>query len=122
MHGIHFKSLREWGWRLDVLGERGQDHILKLDGVVGQRVDKVEVEVADELWIILQDDKYDIHCGCVEASHRCRGLHSWQHVVLDEGEAADKQVLDLVVLEDYIVHILLLLVFQEFLGLILSIL
>ena len=71
MHGVHFETLREWSWRLDVLGESSQNHVLELDGMVRKRVDKVEVEVTNELWVVLQNDQYYVHGSCVKASHRC---------------------------------------------------
>ena len=90
MHWVYFETLREWSWRLDILWESGQDHVLELYCMVRKRVDKVEVEVTNELWVVLQNDKYNVHCGCVEASHGCRSLNSWQHVMFDEIEAAAK--------------------------------
>ena len=54
---------------MDVLREGRKDEVLELDGVVGQRIDKVEMEVAQELWVVLENDKDHIHgCG-VETTH-----------------------------------------------------
>ena len=78
------------------LREGSEHKIFQLDGVVGQCVHEVEVEIAEELGIVLEDDKHDVHrCG-VEASHGSRGLLTWHEVGLDEGEAVDEQVFHLV--------------------------
>jgi len=78
------------------LGERCQNQILKLDGVVWQRVHEVEMEVAEELRVVLEDHQHNIHGRDVEAAHgRCGGL-PWHEVALDEREAAHQEVLHFV--------------------------
>ena len=55
---------------MNVLWEGRKDEVLQLDGVIGQRIDKVEMEVAQELWVVLENDEDYIHGGGVEATHR----------------------------------------------------
>ena len=81
---------------MNVLREGRKDEILELDGVVGQRVDKVEMEVTQELRVVLENDEDHIHGRGVETTHGGRGLLSWNEVEFDEGEAAHEQVLHLV--------------------------
>ena len=54
---------------MDVFREGRKDKVLKLDGVVRQRIDKVEMEVAQELWVVLENDEDYIHCCGVETTH-----------------------------------------------------
>lgn len=81
---------------MHLLRERRQDQILHLNRMVRQRVHKVEMEVAEELWVVLEDDEDHVHRGCVEASHRGCCLLAWHEVGLDEGEAGYQKVLHLV--------------------------
>ena len=69
--------------------ERSQDQVFELDSVVGERIHEVEMEVAEELWVVLEDDEHHVHSRRVEAAHRRRGYLTWHEVTLDEGEAAD---------------------------------
>ena len=87
LHRIHFEALREWRRWMNLLGESRQNEILELNGMVGQSVDEVEMEVTQELRIVLQDDKNDIHRRSVEGAHSSRGWLSWDEVDLDESEA-----------------------------------
>ena len=52
-----------------MLGESSQNQIFQLDCVIRQRIHKVKMEVAQELWVVLENDQNNVHCGCVEATH-----------------------------------------------------
>ena len=54
---------------MNVLREGRKDEVLELDGVVGQRVDKVEMEVTQELRVVLENDEDHIHGRGVETTH-----------------------------------------------------
>ena len=73
-----------------------KDQVFQLHCVVGQCVHKVEVEVAEELRVILEDDKNDVESRRVEAAHGSRGLLAGNEVRLDESEAVNEEVLHLV--------------------------
>ena len=60
--------------------------------MIRQRINKIEVEVTQELWVVLQDYKDNIHCCCVKASHGGRRLLAWNEVGLDKGEALNEKV------------------------------
>ena len=108
MESIDLQVLREWVWWRNLLGERSQNHVLQLNGMLGQRIDKVEMEVAQELWVILQDYQHDSHDSRVEALQGRRRFLAWDHVVLQECEALHDQVLDLALLLVLIVALSLL--------------
>ena len=74
IHSVNFKVLREGVWRLDGFGECRKDHILELNCSFRERVDEVEMIVAQELWVVFQDNEYYIHCSRVEAPHRLGSL------------------------------------------------
>ena len=79
-----------------MLWEGSQDHVPQLHGIVWQRIDKVEVEVAQELGVVFEDDKHDVHCGGVETAHGGRTLRPRNQILLHETETAHYQVLHLV--------------------------
>lgn len=81
---------------MDALGVSRQNQILELDGVLGQRIHKVEVEVAKELGVVLEDHEHNVHGGGVEAAHGCRRLLSWNEIGLDERETVNDEVFHLV--------------------------
>ena len=119
LHRVNLESLRERRRRMYVLGERGQYQILELNRMVWQRIDKVEVEIAQELRIVFQDDQHHVHRGRVETSHRRRSSLARHEVNLNKREARDQEVFHFVeALELLVVHfvpiLLLILVFATF--------
>ena len=87
-HCVDFQVLGERVWRLNRFREGSQYHVLELNRVVWECIDEVEMEVAEELRVVFQDDENDVHRGCVEASHCGGSLRTRQEVMLDEREAA----------------------------------
>ena len=71
LHRVDFESNGEWSRRLNVLWECCQDHVLQLYGMVWQGIDKIEMEITDELRVVLKDHENDIHCCSVETPHGC---------------------------------------------------
>ena len=78
------------------LRESGQNKILQLNCVVREGIHEVEMEVAEELRVVLENDQDNVHRGGVETPHGRSGLLTSDEVTLDEGEAAHEQVLHLV--------------------------
>ena len=73
---------------------RRKNHILKLDRMLRQRVHKIDVELAQEQRVILQNDHDDSQRSLVELL-QCLGAGlSGDHVLLDEGEAGDEEFFD----------------------------
>ena len=59
-----------------------------------QTVDKVEVEVRQELWEVMSDHKYHSEGSLVELLETCGYLLPWDHVVLEEGKQVDDELLE----------------------------
>lgn len=73
---------------------RRKNHILKLDRMLRQRVHKIDVELAQEQRVILQNNHDDSQRSLVELL-QCLGAGlSGDHVLLDEGEAGDEEFFD----------------------------
>lgn len=64
--------------------------------MIWQIVHKVEVKIAQKVGVILQDQQHDADGANVECLHRLRKWLCWQHILLEEPESADNQVLDLI--------------------------
>jgi len=74
--------------------------------VVWEVVDKVEMEVTEELREVMQDGKAHSQCSLIEGCEGSGGFVVWMHVHLQEGEEAADEVLELEVLvKEYIVRV-----------------
>ena len=71
LHWVDFETNGKWSGRLNILRECRQDHVLQLNGMVWQGIDKIEMEITDELRVVLKDHENDIHSCSVETPHGC---------------------------------------------------
>jgi len=62
--------------------------------VLGEAVDKVEVEVAQEVWEVRLDDINHSQRRVVERLYRWSHRLAWDHVVLEEGENVHYKLFD----------------------------
>ena len=98
IHSVYFKVLGEGVWRLDGFWERCKDHVLQLDCSLRERINEVEMVVTQELWVVLEDNKDYIHCGCIEATHRLGSLLTRYQIEFDKSEALAEQLFDFFIL------------------------
>ncbi len=92
---VYFEVPREGVVALDDSWLSRQDDVPQLDAMLRQAVDKVEVEVGEELWEVMPDDEHHSESRLVELVQACGHLLAWDHVVLQEGEQVDDQLLEL---------------------------
>jgi len=71
-----------------VFREGCQDHVPQLHSIVWQCIYEVEVEIAQELGIIFENDEYNVHSGSVKTAHSGRTLRSRNQILLHETETA----------------------------------
>lgn len=76
--------------------------------MLGETVDEVEVEVAEELGAIVLDDKHYPHRGLVELGKGLRHGLPHYHVALEEEEELHDQLLELKPLLEVVTALLLL--------------
>ena len=70
-----------------------ENDVPKLDAVFWETINKVEVEVREELWEVVSDDKHNSQGSLVELLEASGNLLPWDHVVLEEGEQVDYEFL-----------------------------
>ena len=92
LHRVDLQSDRQGRRRMHSLRERRQYQIFELDGVVRQGINEIKVEVAQELRIVFQNDKYNVNRSSVETAHCCGRLLASNEVALDESETAHQEV------------------------------
>lgn len=96
MRIVQHQVFWEGVWWVDVPWESRQNHVFELDGVVWQRVYKIEVEVAQKVTVVLQDYQHYSQGRGVETLHRGRRWNAWDHIVFEEPKALNEQLFKLV--------------------------
>ena len=81
---IDFEVSLEWVWLLQIGWVCVKDQVPQLNAVLGEAVDEVEVEIAEEVWKVLLDDADDSQSRMVEGLDSRRHWLSRNHVVLEE--------------------------------------
>jgi len=74
----------EWVWLLQVGWVCVKDQVPQLNAVLGEAIDEVEVEIAEEVWEVLLDNADDSQSCMVEGLDGRRHWLSRNHVVLEE--------------------------------------
>jgi hypothetical protein len=79
---VQSQVFSQWIGRLDTSWHSCENHVLELDGVVRQRIDKVEMEITQEVRIILQNEQHNPNSASVECFDSLCRLLIGQHIIL----------------------------------------
>lgn len=81
---IDFEVSLEWVWLLQVGWICIEDQVPQLNAVLGEAIDEIEVEIAEEVWEVLLDNADNSQSCMIEGLDGGRHWLSRNHVVLEE--------------------------------------